>query len=109
MNRSQPTVLSANLSCFAAIFLWAMGFIAAEKLFDSWGAIAMLSTRMVISMTFLILWWGITENWKQIYLAPWKKVSEQVPLVGVLAVSSCLWVNSYLILLQTKVTPLEVS
>ena len=73
MNRSQPTVLSANLSCFAAIFLWATGFIAAEKLFDSWGALAMLSTRMVISMTFLILWWGITENWKQIFLAPWKR------------------------------------
>jgi len=50
-----------------------MGFIAAEKLFDSWGALAMLSIRMVLSMTFLILWWGITENWKQIFLTPWKR------------------------------------
>ena len=64
---------SANLSCFIAMFLWALGFVAAENLFNSWGALAMLSARLVISASFLLVWWGIKEGKSAIFSAPWKK------------------------------------
>ena len=64
-------MIKANLSCFIAMILWATGFVAAEELLDSWGTLAMLSARLIISAVFLIFWWSAMENLRIIVTAPW--------------------------------------
>ena len=55
------------------MLLWAMGFVALEYLFDHWGVLSLLSLRLVVSVLFLLLWWGFTESWTRLFNAPWSK------------------------------------
>lgn len=66
----------ANLLCFSAIFLWAIGFPAAEVLLETWGALAMMMTRLTLSIIVLMSVWIYLEGWLAIkntqWLAPMK-------------------------------------
>ncbi|MGE4634081.1 MAG: DMT family transporter [Arenicellales bacterium] len=63
----------ANANCFAAMLLWATGFVALEYLLDDWGVLSLSSLRLVVSVVFLVLWWGWTEGWAKVLGAPWRK------------------------------------
>ena len=63
----------ANANCFAAMLLWATGFVALEYLLDDWGVLSLSSLRLVVSVVFLVLWWGWTEGWAKVFGAPWRK------------------------------------
>ena len=71
---SRPTgSLQANGNCFAAMLLWATGFVALEYLLDDWGVLSLSSLRLVVSVVFLVLWWGWTEGWAKVFGASWRK------------------------------------
>ena len=63
----------ANANCFAAMLLWATGFVALEYLLDDWGVLSLSSLRLVVSVVFLVLWWGWTERWAKVFGASWRK------------------------------------
>ena len=63
----------ANANCFAAMLLWATGFVALEYLLDDWGVLSLSSLRLVVSVVFLVLWWGWTEGWAKVFGASWRK------------------------------------
>ena len=63
----------ANANCFAAMLLWATGFVALEYLLDDWGVLSLSSLRLVVSVVFLVLWWGWTEGWAKVLGASWRK------------------------------------
>ncbi|MBT4395255.1 MAG: DMT family transporter [Acidiferrobacteraceae bacterium] len=71
---SMPTgSFFANANCFAAMLLWATGFVALEYLLDDWGVLSLSSLRLVVSVVFLVLWWGWTEGWAKVFGASWRK------------------------------------
>ena len=71
MKLSRPGTVSANLACFLAMIMWAIGFPAAEILIESWGALSLLSVRYFLSVVVLaIIWWWM-DGWIQIRSAPW--------------------------------------
>ncbi|HIE75972.1 MAG TPA: DMT family transporter [Gammaproteobacteria bacterium] len=71
---SRPTgSLQANANCFAAMLLWATGFVALEYLLDDWGVLSLSSLRLTVSVVFLVLWWGWTEGWAKVFGASWRK------------------------------------
>ncbi len=71
---SRPTgSLQANGNCFAAMLLWATGFVALEYLLDDWGVLSLSALRLAVSVAFLVLWWGWTEGWTKVFGAPWRK------------------------------------
>ena len=51
-----------NLACFSAMFLWAIGFPAAEILLDSWGALTLVFFRFFITVILLIPFWIFLEG-----------------------------------------------
>ena len=72
--RSRPIEsLQANGNCFVAMLLWATGIVALEYLLDDWGVLSLSSLRLVVSVVFLVLWWGCTEGWDKVFGAPWRK------------------------------------
>ena len=73
MKYHEPDLLQANSNCLTAMLLWAMGFVAVEYLFDHWGVLSLLSLRLVVSIIFLVLWWGLTESWTELSRASWSQ------------------------------------
>lgn len=67
---SNPVV--ANLLCFSAIFLWALGFPAAEVLLETWGALAMMLVRLSLSLLVLMSVWIYLEGWTAIKNTEWR-------------------------------------
>ena len=63
----------ANANCFAAMLLWATGFVALEYLLDDWGVLSLSLLRLVVSVVFLVLWWGWTEGWAKVFGTSWRK------------------------------------
>jgi len=55
------------------MLLWATGFVALEYLLDDWGVLSLSSLRLVVSVVFLVLWWGWTEGWAKVFGASWRK------------------------------------
>ncbi|NKB78270.1 MAG: EamA family transporter [Gammaproteobacteria bacterium] len=70
---STLTPLTANLSCFAAMFTWSVGFPAADVLLQSWGAISLISTRQLLGVAPLLIAWVLIDGWRQVASAPWKR------------------------------------
>ncbi len=68
----QSNVIFANLLCFSAIFLWAIGFPAAEVLLESWGALAMMLTRLTLSISVLMSVWIYLEGWTAVKNTQWR-------------------------------------
>jgi len=69
----QSNPLFANLLCFSAIFLWAIGFPAAEVLLETWGALAMMLTRLTLSISVLMSVWIYLEGWASVKNAQWRE------------------------------------
>ncbi len=71
MVQKPPSILTANLACFFAMLLWAVGFPATEVLLDSWGALSLLNIRMGISAVLLLLCWAYFDGFEAIVNANW--------------------------------------
>jgi len=55
--RNSPGIITANLACFLAMFMWAFAFPASEVLLQSWGIVALLLARTVLAVgTLTIIW-----------------------------------------------------
>ena len=68
---SQPGAVTANLACFVAMIMWAVGFPAAEVLIETWGALSLLSVRYFLSVSVLVFIWWWVDGWQQLQSAPW--------------------------------------
>ena len=68
---SHPSTWAANLACFMAMVMWAVGFLAAEVMLQSWGVISIIAIRMVLSVSVLLLLWVLSDGWLRVCAAPW--------------------------------------
>ena len=69
---SPPTgAIKANLLCFSSIFLWALGFPAAEVLLETWGALALVLVRLTLSAFVLLTIWIYLEGWNSVKNCEW--------------------------------------
>ena len=68
---SHPSTWAANLACFMAMIMWAVGFPAAEVMLQSWGVISIIAIRMVLSVSVLLLLWVLSDGWLRVCAAPW--------------------------------------
>jgi len=64
--------IKANLLCFSSIFLWALGFPAAEVLLESWGALALVLARLSLSALVLMSVWIYLEGWTGVKNTKWR-------------------------------------
>lgn len=63
--------IKANLLCFASVFMWALGFPAAEVLLESWGALALVLVRLSLSALVLLSVWIYLEGWDSVKNSQW--------------------------------------
>lgn len=68
---NQPGPITANFACFVAMMMWATGFPAAEVLMESWGALSVLSVRIMIAVVMLVGLWAATEGLSTMRAAAW--------------------------------------
>ena len=69
--KNSPGVISANLACFFAMFMWAFAFPASEVLLQTWGVLALLLTRTALAVGTLTIIWFWIDGFKNIKIAPW--------------------------------------
>ena len=69
--RNAPGIITANLACFLAKFMWAFAFPASEVLLQTWGVLALLLTRTVLAVASLTLIWLWIDGFENIKSAPW--------------------------------------
>ncbi len=55
------------------MFMWAIGFPAADVLLQSWGPISLISIRQVLGVIPLLLIWILLDGWRPVLLAPWRR------------------------------------
>ncbi len=53
--------------------MWAVGFPAAEILLHSWGAIALVLLRQILSVGILLILWIVADGLPQVVNAPWRR------------------------------------
>lgn len=64
--------LKGNLLCFFAMAFFAAGFPAVEILLDTWGVLALITSRMILGSLILILVWRLAEGTPAITGAHWR-------------------------------------
>ena len=69
--QSSPSVITANIACFMAMLMWAVGFPSGEILLETWGAISLLSIRILIAVCLLMISWIVAEGMPTVLAAPW--------------------------------------
>ena len=69
--RNSPGIITANLACFLAMFMWAFAFPASEVLLQSWGVVALLLARTVLAVGTLTIIWLWIDGFENIKSAPW--------------------------------------
>ena len=69
--RNSPGIITANLACFLAMFMWAFAFPASEVLLQSWGVVALLLARTVLAVCTLTIIWLWIDGFQNIKSAPW--------------------------------------
>ena len=69
--QSSPSVITANIACFMAMLMWAVGFPSGEILLETWGAISLLSVRMLLAVGLLMVFWIVSEGMPTVLAAPW--------------------------------------
>ena len=69
--KNAPGIITANLACFLAMFMWAFAFPASEVLLQTWGVLALLLTRTVLAVATLTLIWLWIDGFENIKSAPW--------------------------------------
>ena len=67
------TPLKNNFACFVAMFLWAIGFPAAEVLLETWGALSLVFFRFLITVIILLPLWIFFEGINVFFSSPIKK------------------------------------
>ena len=70
-SQSSPSVITANIACFMAMLMWAVGFPSGEILLETWGAISLLSIRILIAVSLLMIFWIVAEGMPTVLSAPW--------------------------------------
>jgi len=70
---SQPKAIAANLACFGAMAMWAIGFPAADVLLQSWDALSLNLVRQVLAVVVLMIFWIAADGWMSVYNAQWLK------------------------------------
>ena len=70
-SQSSPSVITANIACFMAMLMWAVGFPSGEILLETWGAISLLSVRMLLAVGLLMVFWIVSEGMPTVLAAPW--------------------------------------
>ena len=68
--RNSPGIITANLACFLAMFMWAFAFPASEVLLQTWGVLALLLARTVLAVGTLTLIWLWTDGIENMKSAP---------------------------------------
>ena len=69
--QSPPSLIGANIACFMAMMMWAVGFPAGEILLETWGAISLLSVRILLAVGLLMVFWIVAEGMPTVLAAPW--------------------------------------
>ncbi|MCP5086693.1 MAG: DMT family transporter [Rhodobacteraceae bacterium] len=60
-----------NAACIAAVFLFALGFPAADVLLGTWGPISLTAARISLAMVLILPLWLVLEGWQPVRDAPW--------------------------------------
>ncbi len=63
--------MRGNVTCVLAVALFALGFPVAEELLKSWGAISLITARVVFACLLLFSMWIIADGWSRVVSAPW--------------------------------------
>ena len=69
--KNAPGIVTANLACFLAMFMWAFAFPASGVLLQTWGVLALLLARTVLAVGTLTLIWLWIDGFENIKSAPW--------------------------------------
>ena len=70
--RSSPSMITANIACFMAMLMWAVGFPTGQILLETWGAISLNSVRLLIAVVSLMFFWIVSEGMPTVLAAPWR-------------------------------------
>ena len=65
-------MITANIACFMAMLMWAVGFPSGEILLETWGAISLNSVRLLIAVVSLMFFWIVSEGMPTVLAAPWR-------------------------------------
>ena len=68
---NSPGIITANLACFLAMFMWAFAFPTSEVLLQTWGVVALLLARTVLAVGTLTIIWLWIDGFQNIKSAPW--------------------------------------
>ena len=68
---NSPGIITANLACFAAMFMWAFAFPASEVLLQTWGVMALILVRTILAVSTLTVIWLWVDGFSKLRLAPW--------------------------------------
>jgi drug/metabolite transporter (DMT)-like permease len=66
-----PGIITANLACFVAMFMWAFAFPASEVLLQTWGVMALILVRTILAVSTLTVIWLWVDGFSKLRLAPW--------------------------------------
>jgi drug/metabolite transporter (DMT)-like permease len=72
MKLAQTSPMAANLSCFTAMMMWAIGFPVAEILLQSWSVLSLVTIRQFVAFSMLLAFWLALEGWQKVRMAPWR-------------------------------------
>ncbi len=67
------TVLRGNAICVAAVALFATGFPAADVLLQTWGAISLITVRIVLACALMMPLWLVFDGPARVINAPWSR------------------------------------
>jgi drug/metabolite transporter (DMT)-like permease len=68
---NSPGIITANLACFVAMFMWAFAFPASEVLLQTWGVMALILVRTILAASTLTVIWLWVDGFSKLRLAPW--------------------------------------
>ena len=68
---NSPGIITANLACFVAMFMWAFAFPASEVLLQTWGVMALILVRTILAVSTLTVIWLWVDGFSKLRLAPW--------------------------------------
>ena len=68
---NSPGIITANLACFVAMFMWAFAVPASEVLLQTWGVMALILVRTILAVSTLTVIWLWVDGFSKLRLAPW--------------------------------------
>ena len=69
--QNSPGIVTANLACFVAMFMWAFAFPASEVLLQTWGVMALILARTMLAVGTLTVIWLWVDGFANLKSAPW--------------------------------------